>query len=101
MDFCSDWAGSSHQGSHGGRGRSMNASTLRRLVVPLVAGFVVAVVTATASATPPSAPGQTGMRAIENTTIEPAVNATNGQQTSLTTPNNSPFFAGSPDAPIP
>ena len=49
-------------------------------------------------------PWQTGMRAYSNGgTIEPAVNDTDGSQTFLITPNNSPFYDGSanPDAPVP
>src|SRR5215472_17840262 len=51
-----------------------------------------------------SLPWQTGMRAVSNcATIEPAVNDTNGAQTFLITPNNSPFYDGSsnPNAPVP
>ena len=78
----------------------MNGSTLRLCVIPIVAGLVVAAVTATASARP-SVPWQTGMRAIGNTTIEPAVNDTDGSQTFLITPNNSPFFQATQESPIP
>lgn len=49
-------------------------------------------------------PWQTGMRAYsKGGTIEPAVSDTDGSQTFLITPNNSPFYDGSanPDAPIP
>ena len=49
-------------------------------------------------------PWQSGMRAVSNgATIEPAVNDTNGTQTFLITPNNSPFYDGSanPSAPVP
>jgi hypothetical protein len=51
-----------------------------------------------------SLPWQSGMRAIGNgATIEPAVNDTDGSQTFLITPNNSPFYDGSanPTAPLP
>ena len=47
---------------------------------------------------------QTGIRALGNgTTIEPAVNDTDGTQTFLLTPNNAPFYSASatPNAPIP
>ena len=79
---------------------TVSASTLRRLVIPIVGGLVAATITATASAAP-SVPWQTGMRAVGNTTIEPAVNDTDGTQTFLITPNNSPFFQATPDNPIP
>jgi hypothetical protein len=49
-----------------------------------------------------SLPWQTGMRAVGNgATIEPAVNLTDGSQTFLITPNHSPFYQGSPSAPVP
>jgi hypothetical protein len=42
-------------------------------------------------------PWQTGMVAVGNgTTVEPAVNDTNGSQVFLMTPNKSPFYTGSP-----
>jgi hypothetical protein len=79
----------------------MYTATLRRFSVPLVVGLVLAIGAATASATPPSVPWQTGMVAVGNTTIEPAVNDTNGTQTFLITPNNSPFFQATAGDPIP
>jgi hypothetical protein len=79
----------------------MNASTLRLLGAAIAVGLVVAVVTATASATPPSVPWQTGMVAKGNTTIEPAVNDTDGSQVFLLTPNGSPFFQATQESPIP
>jgi hypothetical protein len=74
-------------------------------------GLIVSLAVALAVAVPPSivrasvtVPWQSGMRAVSNgATIEPAVNDTNGAQTFLITPNNSPFYDGSanPDAPVP
>jgi hypothetical protein len=78
---------------------------LRKLVL-----FVSLAATLGIAATPTIArasvnlPWQTGMRAVSNgATIEPAVNDTNGSQTFLITPNNSPFYDGSanPTAPVP
>lgn len=51
-----------------------------------------------------NSPWQTGIRAVSNgATIEPAVSDTDGSQTFLITPNNSPFYDGSanPTAPVP
>lgn len=78
---------------------------LRKLVlfVSLAAGLVIAATPSIASASV-NLPWQTGMRAVSNgATIEPAVNDTNGSQTFLITPNNSPFYDGSanPSAPVP
>ena len=68
------------------------------LISPLVAGLVVGIPPAMGSTT--ALPWQTGMRAVGNgVTIEPAVNDTDGTQTFLITPNNSPFYQGS--APLP
>jgi hypothetical protein len=74
-------------------------------------GLIVSLTAALAIAVPPSiarasvtVPWQSGMRAVSNgATIEPAVNYTNGAQTFLITPNNSPFYDGSanPTAPPP
>ena len=74
-------------------------------------GLFVSLTVALVAATIPSiarasvdVPWQSGMRAVSNgATIEPAVNDTNGTQTFLITPNNSPFYDGSanPSAPIP
>jgi len=76
---------------------------LRKLVlfVSLAAGLVIAATPSIASASV-NLPWQTGMRAVGNgATIEPAVNDTNGSQTFLITPNNSPFYAGSAPPPAP
>ena len=73
------------------------------LCIVLAAGLVAAVAPSIASASV-ALPWQTGMRAVSNgATIEPAVNDTNGSQTFLITPNNSPFYDGSanPTAPVP
>ena len=73
------------------------------LCILLSAGLVAAVAPSIASASV-DLPWQTGMRAVSNgATIEPAVNDTNGSQTFLITPNNSPFYDGSanPTAPVP
>jgi hypothetical protein len=73
------------------------------LFVSLTAALVVAAVPSIARASV-NVPWQSGMRAIGNgATIEPAVNDTNGAQTFLITPNNSPFYDGSanPSAPVP
>ena len=76
-----------------------------------LSGLIVSLMVALAVAVPPSiarasvnVPWQSGMRAVSNgATIEPAVNDTNGAQTFLITPNNSPFYDGSanPSAPVP
>jgi hypothetical protein len=76
-----------------------------------LSGLIVSLIVALAVAVPPSiarasvtVPWQSGMRAVSNgATIEPAVNDTNGAQTFLITPNNSPFYDGSanPSAPVP
>ncbi len=74
-----------------------------RLLVLLPAALVIAATASIASASV-DLPWQTGMRAVSNgATIEPAVNDTNGTQTFLITPNNSPFYDGSanPGAPVP
>ena len=70
------------------------------LISPLVAGLVVGIPPAMGSTT--ALPWQTGMRAVGNgATIEPAVNDTDGTQTFLITPNNSPFYQGSAPPPAP
>src|SRR5437016_5025607 len=46
-------------------------------------------------------PWQTGIRALGGTTIEPAVDLSDGTQTFLLTPNNSPFYAGPGPLPPP
>lgn len=71
------------------------------LITTLVGGVVIAATPSAANAST-NAAWQTGMRAIGNgTTIEPAVNDTNGTQTFLITPNHSPFFQGSTPPPAP
>lgn len=67
----------------------------------LAAVLVVASAPSVASASG-SLPWQTGMRAVGNgATIEPAVNDADGSQTFIITPNDSPFYQGSPNAPVP
>jgi len=73
------------------------------LFVSLIVALVAAAVPSIARASV-NVPWQSGMRAVGNgATIEPAVNYTDGTQTFLITPNNSPFYDGSanPSAPIP
>ena len=73
------------------------------LFVSLTVALVAAAVPSIARASV-NVPWQSGMRAVGNgATIEPAVNDTDGTQTFLITPNNSPFYDGSanPSAPIP
>jgi hypothetical protein len=73
------------------------------LFVSLTVALVAAAVPSIARASV-TVPWQSGMRAVGNgATIEPAVNYTDGTQTFLITPNNSPFYDGSanPSAPIP
>jgi hypothetical protein len=67
----------------------------------LVAGSVVAATPSGATAST-NLPWQTGQRAVGgDATIEPAVNDTNGAQTFLLTPNNSPFYQGTAPPPPP
>jgi len=71
------------------------------LFVSLIVALVAAAVPSIARASV-NVPWQSGMRAVGNgATIEPAVNYTDGTQTFLITPNNSPFYQGSPNAPVP
>ena len=71
------------------------------LFVSLIVALVAAAVPSIARASV-NVPWQSGMRAVGNgATIEPAVNYTDGPQTFLITPNNSPFYQGSPNAPVP
>jgi hypothetical protein len=72
------------------------------LFAALIAGLVGALATPSVASASTNLPWQTGMRAIGNgATIEPAVNDTNGTQTFLITPNNSPFYQGSAPPPPP
>jgi hypothetical protein len=81
----------------------MKPFRLVQLAIALAATLAVAAAPSIAGASV-DLPWQTGMRAVGNgATIEPAVNDTNGAQTFLITPNNSPFYDGSanPNAPVP
>ena len=71
------------------------------LFVSLIVALVAAAVPSIARASV-NVPWQSGMRAVGNgATIEPAVNYTDGTQTFLITPNNSPFFSGPGPVPAP
>ena len=79
----------------------MRQGKLVGLFVSLAVALVAAAVPSIARASV-NVPWQSGMRAVGNgATIEPAVNYTDGTQTFLITPNNSPFYQGSPNAPVP
>ena len=79
----------------------MKGLRLARLITSLAAGLVVVTVPSLASASV-TLPWQSGIGAVSNgATIEPAVNDTDGTQTFLITPNHSPFYAGSAEAPVP
>ena len=81
----------------------MRQGKLVGLFVSLTVALVAATIPSIARASV-DVPWQSGMRAVSNgATIEPAVNDTNGAQTFLITPNNSPFYDGSanPSAPVP
>ena len=62
------------------------------LFIALAAALLIAAVPAVATASAGDVPWQTGIRAMGNVTIEPAVNDITGAQTFLITPNNSPFW---------
>jgi len=83
------------------RQQPMRQGKLVGLFVSLAVALVAAAVPSIARASV-NVPWQSGMRAVGNgATIEPAVNYTDGTQTFLITPNNSPFYQGSPNAPVP
>jgi len=74
-----------------------------RVVLPVAALLAMTATPAMASAAPGMS-WQSGMRAVgSGATVEPAVNAIDGTQTFLITPNNSPFYSAqaTPGAPIP
>lgn len=67
--------------------------TILRVLLPLAAVLALVWAPSMANAAP-MYPWQTGIRAVGGgATIEPAVNAINGMQTFLLTPNNAPFYA--------
>jgi len=83
------------------RQQPMRQGKLVGLFVSLAVALVAAAVPSIARASV-NVPWQSGMRAVGNgATIEPAVNDTDGTQTFLITPNNSPFYQGSANAPVP
>ena len=72
---------------------------LLRVVLPLAAVVAMAGAPSMANAAP-TYPWQTGIRAVgTGATVEPAVNAIDGTQTFLITPNNAPFYDGT--GPLP
>ena len=73
-----------------------------RLLLLVAAGASVALaIGAVGGSASVDLPWQTGIVAKGNVTIEPAVNYTDGTQTFLLTPNNSPVFDGQPPLPPP
>lgn len=79
----------------------MRLSHFVRLFATVVAVFSIAVAADTASAAASSLPWYSGMRALGQSTIEPAVDYSNGSETFLLTPNVGPFCAGPPSCPSP
>lgn len=72
-----------------------------RLFATVVAVLSIAATADTASASTGSLPWYSGMRALGQTTIEPAVDYSTGNETFLLTPNTGPFCAGPPTCTTP
>ena len=72
-----------------------------RLLATAVAVFSIAATADTASAATGALPWFSGMRAMGQATIEPAVDYSTGLETFLMTPNNGPFCGGAPSCPTP
>ena len=79
----------------------MKLSHFVRLLATTVAVFSIAAAADTASAAASSLPWYSGMRALGQTTIEPAVDYSTGTETFLLTPNTGPFCAGPPTCSSP
>ena len=72
-----------------------------RLFATGVAVLSIAATADSASASTGSLPWYSGMRALGQSTIEPAVDYANGRETFLHTPNTGPFCAGPPTCTSP
>ena len=72
-----------------------------RLFATGVAVLSIAATADTANASTGSLPWYSGMRALGQTTIEPAVDYANGSETFLLTPNTGPFCGGPPTCTSP